>query len=410
MKKGLVILLCLFLIPVLNVFSQENNNKTPFERMMENKMKKMKEDKAAKPKGYDVDIAIYDPKIPPDPEITEPIWFFDPRADKILAKVQIFPKNNPWNEDISALPVAKNSGKMIELINQINHLEYNLDMGFVIVPPNLKKVYPASVGAPEVSEPGPYPIPENIPIEGWPVGADLKPTLEALKSLQAGGRGDRHAMCLDPVNKKLYEFYQMKFDDGGWSPNCVSIFDLTSNKTRVEYSGCKSDRLGLTSTDAAGLPVMPAAARYDEFLRGEITHALRFTVRNSRDAYVWPATHFASNKTDLNFPRMGERFRLRSTFVTKNYHPQAKVILDALKKYGMFMADNGGDWRISITPDPRWSIKQLNTLRQVGKNNFEVIVPTGPNEGPRAGEDNTKVDVKPGQAGKKKKKKKEAEE
>jgi hypothetical protein len=148
----------------------------------------------------------------------------------------------------------------------------------------------------------------------------------------------------------------------------------------------KSNRLrpdGWTSADAAGLPIFPAVIRFDEVERGMVEHAMRFTVRNSRRAYVYPATHFASKKTDPNLPRMGERFRLRADFDVSGFSLHTQAILKGLKKYWMFVADNGGDWRLSVAPDKR--IKGLEELRRVKGKDFEVIQPTGPNEGPRAG-------------------------
>ena len=137
-----------------------------------------------------------------------------------------------------------------------------------------------------------------------------------------------------------------------------------------------------TSADAAGLPIFPATVRYDEIKRGLVEHAMRFTVKNTRRAYVYPATHFASKKTDENMPRMGERYRLRADFDTAGYSAHAKAILKGLQKHGMIVADNGGDWRLSVAPDSR--IKGLNELSKVKGSDFEVIEPTGPNEGPRA--------------------------
>ena len=142
-------------------------------------------------------------------------------------------------------------------------------------------------------------------------------------------------------NAKLYELYIGRKTDAGWQAAQSSTFDLKSNKLRPK---------GWTSTDAAGLPIFPAIIRYDELERGMVEHAMRFTVRNTRKAYVYPATHYASNKTSENLPRMGERYRLRQDFDTTGFSPHAKAILKGLQKYGMFMADNGGDWRLSVAP------------------------------------------------------------
>ncbi|HZW31988.1 MAG TPA: hypothetical protein VFF52_14855, partial [Isosphaeraceae bacterium] len=213
-------------------------------------------------------------------------------------------------------------------------------------------------GYPDESDPGPFPVPENAPIEDWPLNG--KP----LEVIQREGRGDRHMIVVDPVNRRLFEFYQARRTDAGWTAAQSSIFDLTTNKLRPD---------GWTSTVAAGLPIFPAVVRYDELERGIVGHAMRFTVRNSRRAYVHPATHFASNKTDVNLPRMGEHFRLRADFDTSGFSPHARAILEGLKKYGMFVADNGGDWRISVAPDSR--IKGLDDLRRVRGRDFEVVQP-----------------------------------
>src|SRR5205807_4550486 len=156
--------------------------------------------------------------------------------------------------------------------------------------------------------------------------------------------GDRHALVVDPVNRMLYEFYQLRKTDAGWQAAQSSIFDLKSNKLRPD---------GWTSADAAGLPIFPAVVRYDELKRGLVEHAMRVTIRKSRRAYVYPATHYASKWTDENLPRMGERLRLRKDFDISGFTPAAQAILKGLKKYGMFVADNGLDWTISVTPDAR---------------------------------------------------------
>ena len=142
----------------------------------------------------------------------------------------------------------------------------------------------------------------------------------------------------------LYEFYQMRKTDDGWQASQASIFDLKSNKLRPD---------GWTSSDAAGLPIFPAVVRYDELKRGIVEHALRVTVVKTRRAYVYPATHYASTRTDENLPRMGERIRLRKDFDMSGFSPEVQAILKGLKKYGMFVADNGIDWAISVAPDPR---------------------------------------------------------
>jgi hypothetical protein len=304
--------------------------------------------------------------LPKMPEITQPVLFNTPEADKILAALQVFPPDNPWNEDISALPLLPNSKAMIDTIGANKGLACNFDMAFVLVPPNQKKVRVKITSYPDEADKGPYPVPGNAPIEDWPLNG------VKLDVIQRTGKGDRHLLVVDPVDRMLYEFYQARKVGNGWQAAQASIFDLKSNKLRPD---------GWTSADAAGLPIFPAVVRYDELERGLVEHAMRFTVQKSRKAYVYPATHHASRRTDKDLPRMGERFRLRQDFDVSGFSPHAKAVLKGLKKYGMFMADNGGDWRISVAPDKR--IKGLQELRKVKGKDFEVVRPTGPNEGPR---------------------------
>ncbi len=304
---------------------------------------------------------------PAMPAINKPVMFNTPEADRILAALQVFPPDNPWNEDISKLPVLKNSGEIIAGIGADKTLAYNLDMAFILVPGNQKKVDLKINMYPDESDKGPFPIPDNAPVEGWPLDGK---TLEAAQKAQDDS--DRHIIVVDPVNRKLYELWQGRKADTGWECSCSAIFDLASNKLRPD---------GWTSSDAAGLPIFPAVIRFDEVEKGMVEHAMRFTVKNSRRAYAYPATHFASKKTDPNLPRMGERFRLRADFDISKFSPHVQAILKGLKKYGMFVADNGGDWRISVAPDQR--IRGLDELRKLKGSDFEVVATTGPKEGPR---------------------------
>jgi hypothetical protein len=196
----------------------------------------------------------------------------------------------------------------------------------------------------EESDPGPYPIPPDVAIEGGP-DAD----------------GDRHAVIVDRDSCTLYELFDLR---PAWDAGSGAIWNLRSNALRPR---------GWTSADAAGLPILPGLARYDEVARGVIDHALRFTVRRSRRAYVYPARHFASSSTNPSLPPMGLRLRLRANFPVAGFPPQARVILRALKRYGMIVADNGSSWYISGAPDPRWSNDQLHTLHRVRGSDFRVV-------------------------------------
>jgi hypothetical protein len=198
------------------------------------------------------------------------------------------------------------------------------------------------------SDPGPYPIPNDVPIEG-----DPNP-----------GSGDRHALIVDRDTCTLYELYDLRREGSGWSAGSGAIWNLRSNALRPE---------GWTSADAAGLPILPGLARYDEVAAGAIDHALRFTAPETRRAYVYPARHEASSLTGASLPPMGLRVRLKASFPIAGFPPQARVVLEALKRYGMILADNGSPWFISGAPDPRWSNDELHTLDRVTGADLVVV-------------------------------------
>ena len=201
---------------------------------------------------------------------------------------------------------------------------------------------------PGESDPGPYPVPADAPIE-----------------CGSSSTGDRHVLVIDKDNWMLYELFDAHpQSNGSWKAGSGAVFTMTTGTTRPA---------GWTSADAAGLPILPGLVRYDEVSKGAINHALRFTVVHSRHAYVAPARHFASSSKDVNLPPMGMRVRLKASFDISGYPPLAKVVLTALKKYGMMVADNGSNWYISGTPDARWSDDDLNTLKQVKGSSFEVV-------------------------------------
>jgi hypothetical protein len=261
-----------------------------------------------------------------------------------------------------------NSKKIIASIGAGKPLRYNPDMSFILVPPDQKKVEVKIVASPDESDKGPFPVPDDMPIEGWPVHYRRTPALRGLilDDVQRDKRkeaGDRHALVVDPVNRMLYEFYQAKKTDRGWQAAQASVFDLKTNRLRPA---------DWTSADAAGLPIFPAVVRYDELQRGMVEHALRVTVEKTRRAYVYPARHFASRLTDTNLPHMGERLRLKQDFDISGFSPPVQAILKGLKKYGMFVADNGIDWAISVAPDER--IPNLHEeLRKIKGSAFEVV-------------------------------------
>jgi len=200
------------------------------------------------------------------------------------------------------------------------------------------------------SDKGPYPIPANVPIEGQP---------------RASNDGDRHALIVDRDACKLYELYALRKENGRWAAGSGAVFDLRSNKVRPA---------GWTSADAAGLPILPGLARWEgDAATGAIRHALRFTVEHTRRAYVYPARHYASDLTDPSLPPMGLRVRLKASVRLAGLPPQARVVAQAMKTYGMIVADNGSNWYVSGAPSPKWSNDQLHALGRLTGADFEVV-------------------------------------
>jgi len=304
---------------------------------------------------------------PAMPKITKPLTFDTAEADAVLAALQVFPPDNPWNQDVSGLPVHKDSAEIIAGIGAEKTLQYNLDMGFIIVPADQKRVEVKILDYPDESDPGPFPLPDNAPIENWPLTRNenskaLPRPGQTLEQFQREAEGDRHVILVDPANGKFHEFWQTKRTDAGWQASNVATWDLRTGSLRPER---------WTSADAAGLPIFPAVVRYDECARGMVEHAMRFTVRRTRRAYVLPATHWASPHRDPSLPRMGERFRLKAGFDVSGFPPHVQAILKGLKAYGMFVADNGSDWWMSIAPDRR--LEGLEALHRVKGSDFEVV-------------------------------------
>jgi hypothetical protein len=304
------------------------------------------------------------------PPIDKPVMFDTPAADTLCAALEVFPPDNPWNQIVEDWPLHPDSKKIIASIGVEKPLRYNPDMSFIFVPPDQKKVDVRIVDYPGESDKGPFPVPDDVPLEGWPGYFQRSDKHKALSlydvqrdKLNEGG--DRHAIVVDPANRMLYEFYSMKKTDRGWQAAQASIFNLKSNKLRPA---------DWTSADAAGLPIFPAVVRYDELKRGIVEHALRVTVRKTRRAYVYPARHYASRLTDQNLPRMGERIRLRKDFDVSGFSPEVQAILKGLKLYGMFVADNGIEWALSVAPDPRIPVLH-EELRKIKGAEFEVVTP-----------------------------------
>jgi hypothetical protein len=268
----------------------------------------------------------------------------------------VFPRSNAWNQRVDKLPVAANSNAVVRAIGPGDpvHADFGsglYDGGPIGIPYTTvgKSQHRSRVkfDYADESDKGPYPIPRNVPIEG------------GRKST-----GDRHAIVVDRSRCKLYELYALHRSGGSWHAGSGAIWSLRSNKLRPA---------GWTSADAAGLPILPGLARYDEVKRGSIDHALRFTVERTRRAYVFPARHFASNLTDPDLPPMGMRFRLKASFDTSRFPRQSRIVLNALKRYGMIVADNGSNWFISGAPDRGWDNDDLHRLGGLQGSDFEVV-------------------------------------
>jgi hypothetical protein len=270
---------------------------------------------------------------------------------------RVFPADNPWNQDISNEPVDPNSANLVASIGLTTSLHPNFGtvwdgapngVPYVVVSGSQGRVPINFTAFGGESDPGPYPVPLDAPVEGGALAT-----------------GDRHVIVIDRDNWKLYELYRAFPTAAGWNAESGAVFDLSSNALRPA---------GWTSADAAGLPIFPGLVRYDEvFGRKEIAHALRFTASRTRRAYVYPARHFASSNTDPNLPPMGMRVRLKASFDISGFSPAAQVILRALKRYGMILADNGSNWYVTGAPDPRWNDAELNTLKALKGSDFEVV-------------------------------------
>jgi hypothetical protein len=276
-------------------------------------------------------------------------------AVPIIGGCDVFPSDNAWNQDVSALPVDSRSANYIASINAggktLLHPDFGSDptygIPFMVVPASQPLVPINFVEYGSESDPGPYPIPASAPVE-------------------AGS--DNHVLVVRQNECKLYELYHAAFTGPGWDAGSGAVWDLRSNALRPA---------GWTSADAAGLPILPGLARYDELAAGEIRHALRFTVWRSQRGYILPATHAAGATNDPNYPPMGLRLRLKASYDISGFTGHARVILTALKTYGMIVADNGSSWFISGATDPRWNDTDLSQLKSVPGTAFEAVQ-TGP--------------------------------
>lgn len=265
---------------------------------------------------------------------------------------RVFPADNPWNADVTARPVDAASATLIAACGLRNlHPDFGTIYGipYVLVGGSVPQ-RAVSFDYADESDPGPYPIPADAPIEGG-----------------ANSGGDRHVLVVDTLHWKLYELFDAHPMNGGasWHAGSGAVFDLSSNQLRPIY---------WTSADAAGLPIFPGLVRYDEVVaRGVIDHAVRFTCPRTQKGFIAPARHYASSDPSPSLPPMGMRVRLKATFDVSPYSTEVQVILRAMKKYGMILADNGSGWFVSGAPDPRWNDTRLDGLKQVPSSAFEVI-------------------------------------
>jgi len=268
----------------------------------------------------------------------------------------VFPASNPWNQRVDKLTVAADSAQMIASIGLDAPVHADFGSGkwdggpigipFDVVSNSTRRAHVSFEYADESNRVR-YPIPRNVQIEGG-----------------AHATGDRHAILVDKSTCELYELYDLRHGRRGWTAGSGATWSLRSNHLRPA---------GWTSADAAGLPIFPGLARWDEVKRGVIDHALRFTAPATRRAYVYPARHYASNSNDPSLPPMGLRVRLKASVNIASFPPQARVVLRALQHYGMILADNGSPWYISGAPNKHWNNDALHTLGRLTGADFEVV-------------------------------------
>jgi hypothetical protein len=288
----------------------------------------------------------------------------------VLAGCPVFPADNPWNQRVDRLPVHPNSDAIVRSIGAAEHMHADFGSGRIFGgsrPPAARMSEGAPIGIPyrtvpgrqprvpvsfdyaDESDRGRYPIPRRVPIEGG-----------------RSSDGDRHVIVVDRSRCRLFELFDAHPLNGGarWHAGSGAIFNLRSNRLRPR---------GWTSADAAGLPILPGLARWPEVRRGRIDHALRFTVSETRRAFIYPARHFASSSTDPDLPAMGQRLRLERGFDIARFPRQSRIVLRALKRYGMIVADNGSSWYVSGAPSRGWDNDDLHSLHGVPGSAFEVV-------------------------------------
>jgi hypothetical protein len=263
----------------------------------------------------------------------------------------ILPSTNVWNKRVDKLPVRKDSATLKKSIglDRYLHPDFGSYAGYGI-PINIVDEDTPRTNVPfrwpSESDPGPYPIPASPQVEG------------------AGAAGDRHILMVDKDACVLYELFNARKESGAWRADSGAIFDLDSNALRPQ---------GWTSADAAGLPILPGLVRRDEVVAGAIQHALRFTAPYTRNRHIYPARHHASDLTAARYPPMGLRVRLKKSVDISGFGPESRVVLRALKRYGMILSDNGSPWYVTGAPHPDWDDDDLHDLHQITGRDFEVV-------------------------------------
>lgn len=303
-------------------------------------------------------------------------------ASSTLSGCSLFPDDNIWNTPINTLPVAAGSDEFIATMGPDTGLHADFGSGTwegapigipITVVDSYQTLVPVTFDYDDESDPGPYPIPGDAAIEGGPQGD-----------------GDRHVLVLNRDSCILYELFDAwPRKDGSWHAGSGARFDLGLHSLRPE---------GWTSADAAGLPIVPGLVRYEEVAAGRVSHAIRFTAVHTRKDHVWPARHDASSLMDLSYPPMGQRFRLKAAVDISGFSPLIQVLLQAMKTYGLILADNGSDWYISGVPDERWDNDMLRELRNLKGSVFEAVDVSSLMEDPDSGKVKGNVAPSPGKA------------
>jgi hypothetical protein len=280
-----------------------------------------------------------------------------PSDGPTVANCRVFPADNPWNLDVSGLPVHANSDAYIDSIGRETRLHPDfgtewegapIGIPYTVVDASRADVPITYTAYGDESDPGPMPIPPDVAIEGGP-----------------DSDGDRHTLVIDRDTCTLYELYRAFPTDSGFEAESGTVWDLGVNEHHPE---------GCTSSDAAGLPVFPGLARYDEVVEKKaVLHALRFTVARSQRGYIFPARHYASQNTDPNLPPMGLRVRMKASYDCSSLSSEVQVLCTGLKRFGMIVADNGSNWYVSGAPDSRWNDDHLNDFKGITGDAFEVV-------------------------------------